>query len=151
MVFDKISNYNQYIMLHKNFEKAFNFINQYEKESLSDGVYKIDGENIFAIVESYLTKEEKTQDSEAHRKYIDIQYIYSGKEKIGYCNIGNMKPVKEYSNKNDIIFFDCDFNNWLFIKEKEFAIFYPEDIHMPCIRSGADRSEVKKIVIKIKI
>ena len=151
MVFDTIINFSQYTKLHDNFEKAFDFINQYEKEPLSDGVHKIDGENLFAIVDSYYTNEVETQKAEAHRKYIDIQYIYSGKEKIGYCNIGSMKPVKEYSNENDIIFFECDITNWLFIKEKEFAIFYPEDVHMPCIRADAAKSKVKKIVIKIKV
>jgi YhcH/YjgK/YiaL family protein len=151
MIFDTINNSSQYTKLHDNFKKAFNFINQYEKKPLSDGVHKIDGENLFAIVDSYYTNEVETQKAEAHRKYIDIQYIYSGKEKIGYCNIGNMKPVKKYSNQNDITFFEYDFNNWLFIKEKEFVIFYPEDVHMPCIRSGTAKSKVKKIVIKILV
>ncbi len=151
MVFDKISNYSQYIMLHKNFEKAFNFITQYEKEPKSDGVYEIDGKNIFAIVESYFTKEEKDQNSEAHRKYIDIQYVHSGEEKIGYNNISNLSAINEYSINKDVIFYKGEHKFWVNIKENEFAILFPEDAHMPCIKSNDNNCKVKKIVVKIKV
>jgi biofilm protein TabA len=150
MVFDKINNSNQYIMLHKYFAKAFTFIHQYEKNPLSDGIYEIDGKEIFAIVESYYTKEEKTQNFEAHRKYIDIQYIHTGREKIGYNNITSMNAIDKYSTKNDIIFFDGQHKFWINIEEKEFVILFPEDAHMPCIKSGNTNCEVKKIVVKLK-
>jgi biofilm protein TabA len=150
VIYDEIGNYNQYIQLHKNFIKGFNFINQYKNKPLSDGVYKIDGDSVYANVNTYFTKEPETQDSESHQKYIDIQYVYSGYEKIGYDHINDMNQITEYSDKEDIIFYSGVMKNWISIKEKEFAIFFPGEVHKPGIINTQKTCQVNKIVIKIR-
>ena len=63
-----------------------------------DGVYKTDTEDFYYILSTYNTSasiEEKP--AEAHRKYIDLQYILYGEEKIGYADYRNPKmSLKEY-------------------------------------------------------
>ena len=72
-------------------EKAFKFLKNNDLAKLELKRYDIDGDDLFATVSEYMSKNEETTKFEAHRKYIDIQYVISGKE---IMNIAPLKPVK---------------------------------------------------------
>lgn len=78
MISDRIINFEEYISLNKNLKKAFEFLKSADVDKLLDGRYEIDGENVFALVQSYRTKAENEVGWEAHKKYIDIQFIAKG-------------------------------------------------------------------------
>jgi len=105
MVVDKIENSGLYKSLHPRFDKAFEYLRETDFSLLDDGKYEIEGENIFALVQEYNTKDAKDAKPEAHKKYIDIQYIHSGTELIGVATIKNQVIVVSDPEK-DITFYD---------------------------------------------
>ena len=108
------------------------------------------GDHIYANVEEYITKERNEGRYESHRKYIDIQYIISGKEKIIVNNIKDLELEKRYDPLTDICFYYGNKEGKEHIlKENDFMILYPEDGHMPCISTEEGAQKVRKIVFKI--
>jgi len=149
MIIDKIENAQLYRGLGERISKAFEYIIKTDLKNLKPGKYEIAGENIFALISEYKTKREEEGKLEAHRKYIDVQYVISGEELMGYAPLGIQEILEPYKVENDIIFFKGD---KLFVKVSSgmFAIFFPEDVHMPGISTGKI-SDVKKLVIKVRI
>ena len=151
MIFDSIENINNYISLNQNFEKAFNFIKTNNLEEFSDGRHEIDGDNIFILIQSYTSREEKENTWESHKKYIDIQYILKGKEIMGFNPVKQLTINGDYLEKEDVAFYE-PVDNWtkLQVEEGQFAIFFPEDGHKPCC-INVKPELIKKAVIKIYI
>ena len=149
MIVDKIENSDLYKNLSEKIKKSFDYIKQTNLKNLKSGRYDIDGDNIFALISEYQTKTESEGKLEAHRKYIDVQYVIEGEELMGYAPLGNQQTLEPYKEENDIVFFRGD---KLFIKVAKgmFAIFFPEDVHMPGIQVRK-KSPVKKLVIKVKV
>ena len=113
------------------------------------GKYEIDGDNIFALVNEYNTKDESEGKLEAHKKYIDVQFVAKGSELMGYAPLENQKVIDEYSEQNDITFFSGE-KSFTQVDEGMFAIFFPTDVHLPGIKVN-EKSYVKKVVIKVKV
>lgn len=150
MVFDNIKNAEKYFALHKNFEKAFEFIKKAVAENLAPAKYEIDGEDVFAPVSEYETNPVNNGEYEAHRDYIDLQFLVKGEEKIDVIEISKAYSVKEYVK--DVEFFKSDEKaTSLMLKEGDFAILYPEDLHIPGLSYDGNVEKVKKIVVKVKI
>jgi YhcH/YjgK/YiaL family protein len=148
MVIDKIENYRLYSKLTKRLTKAFEFINDTDLVTIESGKYQIDNDDIFAIVQEYDTKEEKDCVLEGHHKYIDIQYIISGVEFMGFTPLTNQVSVEENLEK-DYTFYDGD-TSLIRVEEGMFTLFFPEDLHRPGVKSD-QISKVKKVVVKVKI
>ena len=149
MIIDKLSNSHLYSGLGERINKAFDYLKNSDFSKIEPGKYEIDGENIFALVNEYNTKDESEGKLEAHKKYIDVQFVAKGKELMGYTPLGDQKVVDEYNEQNDITFFSGE-KSFVKVDEGMFAIFFPEDVHMPGIKVG-EKSYVKKVVVKIKI
>lgn len=132
-------------------DKAFKFLKDNNLSELELRRYDIDGDIVYAPVSSYMTKNEEDARYEAHRKYIDIQFVISGREQIGVAPLSGKKEVLEpYNEENDIEFFTvADGENRLATPER-FFIFFPEDAHRPGLKVN-ENSEVKKIVVKVKV
>ena len=97
------------------------------------------------------TKKSEEISWEGHRKYIDIQYMLSGSEEMDVRNINLMKASIQYDEVNDFQFFneiEENNSNPIKVNEDEFLVFFPKDIHKPCIGNG---NKVKKIVVKVKL
>ena len=148
MIIDKIENAHLYKNISERISKSFEYIRTTDLKNLPAGRYPIDGENIFALVSEYQTKLEPEGKLEAHKKYIDVQYVISGEELMGYVPLGNQQILEPYKEENDIVFYTGD-NSFTKVSEGMFAIFFPEDVHMPGIASSKS-SSVKKLVIKVR-
>ncbi|HEH4741104.1 TPA: YhcH/YjgK/YiaL family protein [Campylobacter coli] len=109
-------------------------------------------EDIFALEQTYFTKNESQAFFESHRDYMDIQFIVSGKEKIEFGNKELFKIEKEYDETKDLIVYKKPkfLVSSLVLNMNDIAIFYPEDVHMPGL-SIVNDSYVIKTVIKCKI
>ena len=149
MIVDKLSNAEEYYKLGTRIEKAFKYMENTDLAQLETGKYQIDGDNIFALVSEYETKNLEQGLWEAHRKYIDIQYIISGQEKMGYSCLDNMKTSIEYEEKKDILFVTGQ-GDYITVNKGSFALFTPTDAHMPSIKIDYPQS-VKKLLLKILI
>ena len=133
----------------QNLQKGLDWLRKTDLENLADGKYLIESERIFANVQSYETK--ITAPFEAHKKYIDIQYMIKGEEKIGVVDYDVCTTVEQYNSQKDIEFLDCSENvNYCTLKEGEFLILYPDDAHQPSL--AIDNPDfVKKAVVKVLI
>lgn len=149
MIVDKIENRNLYSAISSDIQKALDYLAETDFSEIEDGKYEIDGENIFALVSSYKSKDLSQGKPESHRNHIDIQFVYSGEEFIGYAPLADQKIVEQYNDTNDITFYDCD-QSLCLIQKNMFAIFFPTDIHMPGIRVN-NSVLVKKVVVKVKL
>ena len=149
MIVDKIENAKLYYNLGDRMKKALDYIKQTDLKSLQPGKYEIDGDNIFALISEYQTKAESEGKLEAHRKYIDVQYVIEGEELMGYAPLGNQQILEPYKEENDIIFYTGE-KSFTKVSKGMFAIFFPTDVHMPgiCVEN---KSAVKKLVIKVKL
>jgi len=149
MIIDKLSNAHLYSSLGEPINKSFEYLKQTDFFKIDLGRYDIDGDNIYALVNEYNTKDESEGKLEAHKKYIDVQFVVKGSEMMGYATLQNQKVINEYNEQNDITFFDGE-RSFTKVDEGMFAIFFPTDLHMPGIK--VDNPEyVKKVVIKVKV
>lgn len=125
-----------------------------ENNNLKDtpnGKYEILGQDVFINVQDYNSKPEVQGKWEAHRKYIDIQFMIKGSEKIGVGEIQDYQTTEPYSDENDVEFLKTDKpQQFITMDENDYIILYPHDVHMPqiCIN---EPSYVKKAVLKISV
>ena len=134
--------------INKGFKKAFEFLVQNDIANMADGKHVIDGDNIFVSISNSQGKGVKNSKLEAHRKYIDIQYLVSGKELIGIKKTPDCKHVlTDYDPKKDIIFYKDVPDKFLKLKPGEFVVFFPDDAHAPL----AGKTEVRKAVVKVSV
>jgi len=141
------------IQIFKNRErwgKAFNFLKTTNLEEIGTGKYELEGENLFVNVDEYTTRKEEDSRFEAHRRYVDIQYLVSGEEKIGIAALENTKEITPYDNLKYISFLTAEQNNYRIASPERFFVFFPEDAHRPCVKTG-ENTKVRKVVVKIRI
>jgi len=132
-------------------EKAFKFFVNNDLAKLETKRYDIDGDNLYATVSEYLSKNEETTNFEAHRNYIDIQYVITGKEIMNIAPLNTAKEVvTPYDNKKDIEFMKVEKTVKYVATPSNFFIFFPVDAHRPGLKDGVS-SPVRKIVIKVKV
>jgi biofilm protein TabA len=140
-----------YFKNKERWEKAFKFLKDSDLTGLAVKRYDIDGDNLYATVSEYTSKNEETANFEAHRKYIDIQYVISGKELINVAPLTSVKEVvTPYDSAKDIEFLTVikvvDYK----ASPSNFFIFFPGDVHRPGLKDGVN-SPVRKVVIKVKV
>ena len=105
MIYDTLEHAGQYRKLSGNLAKALDYLTGTELETVEAGRVEIDGERVFALFQSYETKPENDR-PEAHRKYIDIQYLIEGEELIGVAPLASMERVAEAAPERDIWFYE---------------------------------------------
>ena len=140
-----------YFKNKERWDKAFIFLKTNDLTALELKRHDIDGDNLYAPVSEYLTKNEEDARYEAHQKYIDIQYVVSGKELIGVAPMSQKKDVLEaYDSTKDIEFLTVTGGENLPALPDRFFIFFPDDAHRPGLKDG-ENSPVRKVVVKVKI
>jgi YhcH/YjgK/YiaL family protein len=140
-----------YFKNRERWDKAFSFLKSTDLSGLELKRYDIDGDNLYAPVSEYLTKNEEDARYEAHQKYIDIQYVVSGKEMIGVAPMSQKKDVLEpYDSTRDIEFLTVSGGENRLAMPDRFFIFFPEDAHRPGLKD-TENSPVRKIVVKVRV
>ena len=149
MILDKLENASLYSGISHNLKKGFEFLKNTDLLALSPGRYEIDGNEVFALVSEYDSKNPEDCRLEAHRIYTDIQYLVSGKELIGFETLRDQTVTSEYNPEKDIAFYQGK-GTPLLIEAGMFAVFFSEDVHRPCMQVEQPE-KVKKVVVKVKI
>ncbi len=149
MIFDSIENAEIYYGLGERFKTAFEFLNKTDFNSINDDRIEIDGENIFALPQRYETKNPENAAWEAHRKYIDIQYMISGAENMGFVKSCYLDILEDYDKEKDVEYLN-GLGDFVQVGEGEFVVFFPDDAHMPSLKIK-ENEEVFKVVIKILV
>ena len=139
----------QYQLNKVYWDKAFAFLRDHNLDSLPKGKYVIDGDNVTASVTEDPSKDFDKTNWESHRKFIDVQCIISGEEKMGVWPVAGATVTKEYDEKRDAANYTAT-GKFYVAGPGEFFIFFPADAHRPNITPGGNKV-VKKIVIKVRV
>ena len=149
MIVDTLERAYLYKGLHTKFQQAFTYLETTDFSAVEKGKYTIDGDEIFAIVNEFETRDKSECEVEAHKKHIDIQYIVKGTELFGYAPLTGQKAVIDYNEKNDVSFYEEEVS-YLKLEAGMFIMFYPTDLHQSEVRQF-EPVTVKKVVVKIKL
>jgi len=146
MITDLLSRSTIYAGLSAGIAQAFDFVRRDDLAALPPGTYEIDGRRVYALVQDYQSKPADAGRWEAHRRYIDLQYVVSGREQFGFAATGRM-PAAEYDEAKDI---ERPQGNGVFLdlRAGEFVLVWPGEVHMPGMAAG-EPAAVRKIVVKI--
>lgn len=148
MIKDLLKNSKTYSNLSENLKIGLEWLEKIDLKNIQDGKYVIN-DNVYANVQTYTTKDNAKYES--HKKYIDIQYIVEGEELVGVTDLSNCRSCIEYDKDKDLEFYDITCEEELIqLKEGQFLILYPHDVHKPSIKKGIN-SIVKKIVVKVAV
>ena len=140
-----------YFKNKERWDKAFLFLKNPDLSRLEVKRYDLDGDNLYAPVSEYLTKNEEDAKFEAHRKYIDIQYVIAGAEQMSLAPMSMKKDVLvPYDPAKDVEFVTVTRKSDYKATPDKFFIFFPSDIHRPSVKIG-ENAQVKKVVVKVKI
>jgi biofilm protein TabA len=146
MILDILGNAHRYLALNTGFAAAFEFLGRPDLNGLPVGRYEIDGERVYAMVSKDSGRKKEDALLEAHEKYIDIQLILAGTDEMGWKPGSLCTQLSgEYDGKTDVRFFADEPDVWLSTRGGAFAVFFPEDAHMPLISSG----QIHKVVVKV--
>ncbi|MEX9254083.1 YhcH/YjgK/YiaL family protein [Pseudenterobacter timonensis] len=133
-------------------EKALAFLRNTDFTALEPGVVEIEGRQIYAQILDLQTKAVAENRPEVHRRYLDIQFLASGEEKIGIAiDTGNNQISESLLEQRDIIFYhDSENESFIEMIPGSYAIFFPQDVHRPaCIKEKA--TAIRKIVVKVAV
>jgi biofilm protein TabA len=148
IIIDKLQHAERYFNMHPAFEKAFEFLRQEGLAELAADRYEIDGEKLFCMISKGPGRSRSEAKLEAHRKYIDIQYVIAGTDEMGWKPAADCKMIDtEYDADKDIMFFNDQPDSWTQVPAGSFVIFFPQDAHAPLVGSG----EIHKAVLKIAV
>jgi YhcH/YjgK/YiaL family protein len=129
-------------------DKAFAFLKATNLPNLPLGRIEL-GDNLFATVSEYFPKDPDTTLFEAHQRYIDIQYVISGREIINIAPLESMTITVPFNAQNDIVFGTVPKSSGLKASPDRFFIIFPAEAHRPGIMDGSNNSLIRKIVVKV--
>jgi len=150
MVIDTLAHAGNYQLLGPRFAAGLNWLQTFQP-SMPDGRYDIEGDEVFALVQSYDTVPPTQKKYESHCRHADIQYVATGTEVIHYAPTAGLQPDSLYDAEKDFLLYaDATADTSLHLPPGSFAIFYPQDGHKPGCVNGAP-CRMKKVVIKVRI
>lgn len=149
MIFDHFFNINIFKGFYPDIDEGLKFLQQVSPD-IAPGTYQINP-RVKAIVSEYETKVKNEVGYEAHRKNIDIQYLLKGEERVACLPVEKLKETKPYSEEKDAVFFTASVKPIeMTLGDEFFAIFFPQDGHMPQLSVGGVEM-VKKVVVKVEM
>jgi len=117
------------------------------------GRIDLEGDDLFALIQQRSTSpRHERKDAETHREYVDLQYCFGGGEIIDYYVSDGLAPTIEYDEEGDYQLFERPETDYLPLRmiPGSFAIFFPNDAHVPAINDG--KNEVcHMVVFKIRL
>ena len=147
MIIDTIDNLGKYVALNPLFADVVEFLNSHDLQTLEAGKYPIKDKDLFLNLQVAKQRTKETAFLETHIEMIDIQIPVSAAETFGYTPLCDL-PAFEYNAEKDITKYgDTQPQTFVTVQPGQFAIFFPQDGHMPCI---TDAPEIKKAIFKVK-
>jgi len=123
------------------------YLQQTDFKNVAPERYDIDGDRVYAMVQEYDAKPKAEGFWEAHRKYLDVQYVAAGVEHMGYAAVATLQ-AGPYEEDKDFIKLEGD-GEFFLLREGYFCILAPQDAHMPGMAVGQS-APVKKVVVKVE-
>lgn len=140
--------YYQYKMNKKLWDTTFRFLATQDLANLATGDHKLMGDDVVVKVSYGPAKEEKETSWETHQKFLDVQLVAVGKERIGVAEVSKTRITTPYDATKDVANHDGE-GRYYDVEPGTFLLFFPKDAHRPGIR--VDGNNVRKIVVKIRV
>ena len=125
MIVDNIKNAKLYYALHPEFKAAFECLASLTAES-ETGRYEINGDNCFVNLAEYENKCAAECKYEAHAKYIDIQFMVEGVERVEYSNRDGLLPACDYDEQEDALFLQDGKESLNFFYGQKILLFFSQ-------------------------
>lgn len=151
MIIDNIKNCEKYYNIHPSFKAAFEQLKALTAES-ETGRYTVDGDAIFVNHAAYTTKKHDECKFENHKRYVDIQYVLSGAERIDLIDADKLTVTEDKYADSDIAFFaNADGQTSVTLQAGDFVLIFADEAHRPCMAADNKPSAVVKAVAKIRL
>ena len=149
MIYDSLDHIETYKGLSEDLYLGLEFLKNATPD-IENGVHELNSK-VKAIVSEYETKKVNENGFEAHKKYIDIQYVLQGAERVCCLPIEQLQLTTPYKEENDAAFYSTSTQPvGMTIGNGCFAVFFPQDGHMPCLSLDKPQ-KVKKVVVKVEV
>lgn len=149
MIIDSIANCEKYYSVHPSLKKAFEALAAIDG-NVPDERIVVDGDNIFINLSTYTNKNVDECLFESHKKYIDIQYVIDGSEKIDVCDTKTVKATDDRLDSDDIAFYEnTSVFTDVYLTAGMFVVLFPGEAHRPCVAPDGKGVKVRKAVAKI--
>ena len=148
MIIDTIENLNKYVGLNPLFADVVAFLKGHDLRTMEPGKYPIKDKDLFLNLSLTKQRTKETAFLETHIEMIDIQIPITCAETFGYSPLCDL-PAFEYNEEKDITKYgDTKPQTYVTVNPGQFAIFFPQDGHAPCI---IEKEEIKKAIFKVKV
>jgi biofilm protein TabA len=149
MIVDRLGNRSVDAYVPPRVRQALEYLRAADMSAVPIGRHALDGDRLYAIVQEYVTKPADQCVWEAHRRYIDVQYVVHGAERIGHAPLARSGERVPYDGERDVALYDPG-TQFVTLTAGMLAIFGPDDVHSPGGAVDEPRS-VRKVVIKAAI
>lgn len=132
-------------------QTAINYLKEHDFTKMEPGVYEVQGKDIYAQVFDTYTESADKRKPEVHEKFIDVQFLVSGKEKLGFTPDTGTYEVEQRIEERDLIFYKQVQNEgFLCAVPGCYHIFFPGDIHRPGVM-WEESEMIRKVVVKVNL
>ncbi len=145
MIIDTLDNLKNYESLNPLFKDVVEFLKSNDLNVLGEGKTMINGADLFVNIQVAKGKTREEAKLETHKKMIDIQIPLSTSETFGYTPLCGL-PDAEYNAEKDITKYEGLADTYVTLKPGEFAIFFPQDGHAPCV---SEEATIRKAIFKV--
>lgn len=150
MILDRLEQRGRYAALLPGVAEAMRFLADHDPLTLEIGRHDLQGDRLYALVQCYVGKTDDQVVWESHRRYIDVQYVARGCERMGWCPLApELTLTQPYDAQKDVIFYHTT-GRFFEVAAGDFAVFFPSDVHAPGLRA-ADATEILKVVVKVAL
>ena len=147
MIIDTLDNLGKYAALNPLFADVVEFLKANDLQTMEPGKYPIKDKDLFMNLSLTTQRTKDTAFLETHINMIDIQIPITCPETFGYTPLCDL-PAFEYNAEKDITKYgDTKAQTYVTVNPGQFAIFFPQDGHAPCI---IEKEEIKKAIFKVK-
>ena len=148
MIIDTLDNLGKYVALNPLFADVVEFLKSHDLQTMEAGSYPIKDKDVALKLSLTKQRTKETAFLETHIDMIDIQVPVTCAETFGYSPLCDL-PAFEYNAEKDITKYgDTKPQTYVTVAPGQFAIFFPQDGHAPCI---IEEEEIKKAIFKVKV
>ncbi len=137
MIVDTVENIPRYVALGGNLARGLEFLQKSFRQVMTDGKHSIQGDAVYASVATRVTEPKTAVPFEAHEKYIDIQYVFQGREALFWAPRSALVVEKPYRESEDEVLLSGDDCGMVVLVPGVFVVFFPEDGHKPGLALSA--------------
>ncbi len=150
MIFSSIYAKDNFSEYPKAIQEAIAYLKENDFVNMEPGVYEIQGKDMYAQVFDAETGTVEEKRPESHEKYLDIQFLASGEEMLGFTPNTGKYEVEEFIEERDLIFYKkVENEGFIYATPGCFCVFFPFDIHRPALKVTSPMN-IRKVVVKVK-